>query len=202
MVVEGKLHDLSGSRPMRIVAGRFRGVALATPKGQDIRPTSDRVRESVFNILGHGAHVKIEGARVLDLFAGTGALGFEAISRGAAFGLFVEESAEARGLIRRNAETLGVMGATRIYRRDATRLGEIGTLAPFGLAFADPPYGRQLGEAALVSAASGGWLLPDAVTVMEESVQAEFTVPEGFALLDQRIYGSTAIYFLRFEASS
>ena len=187
---------------MRIVAGRFRGATLATPKGQEIRPTSDRVRESVFNILAHGVDFKFEGARVLDLFAGTGALGLEAMSRGAAFALFVEESAEARGLIRRNAETLGIMGATRIYRRDATKLGEIGTLAPFDLAFADPPYGRQLGEAALASAAAGGWLVPDAVTVVEESAQAEFTVPEGFALLDQRIYGGTGIYFLRFETSS
>ena len=187
---------------MRIVAGRFRGAALATPKGQDIRPTSDRVRESVFNILAHGVGVDLEDARVLDLFAGTGALGLEAMSRGAAFALFVEESAQARGLIRRNAEMLGVMGSTRIYRRDAAKLGEIGTLAPFGLAFADPPYGRQLGEAALASAAAGGWLLPDAVAVIEESGQAEFSVPEDFALIDQRIYGGTAIYFLRFAASS
>jgi 16S rRNA (guanine966-N2)-methyltransferase len=185
---------------MRIVAGRFRSAALATPKGQDIRPTSDRVRESVFNILTHGLGVDLQDARVLDLFAGTGALGFEAISRGAAFALFVEESAEARGLIRRNAEALGVMGVARIYRRDATKLGENGTLAPFGLAFADPPYARQLGEAALASAAGGGWLLSNAVVVVEESAQAEFRAPKGFALLDQRIYGGTAIYFLRFEA--
>ena len=182
---------------MRIVAGRFRGAALATPRGQDIRPTSDRVRESVFNILVHGLGIEVEGARVLDLFAGTGALGLEAISRGAAFALFVEESAEARGLIRRNAETLGVMGATRIYRRDATRLGEAGTLAPFGLVFADPPYGKALGKAALASAAVGGWLTRDAVAVMEEEAGAEFTLPDGFALLDQRAYGGTAVYFLR-----
>ena len=185
---------------MRIVAGRFRGAALATPKGQDIRPTSDRVRESVFNILTHGLGTEIEGARVLDLFAGTGALGLEAVSRGAGFALFVEESAEARGLIRRNSEALGVMGTTRIYRRDATKLGEIGTLAPFGLVFADPPYGRRLGEASLAAAAAGGWLLPGATVVLEESAQAEFTVPEGFALCDQRLYGGSAIYFLRLDA--
>jgi 16S rRNA (guanine966-N2)-methyltransferase len=185
---------------MRIVAGRFRGAALATPKGQDIRPTSDRVRESVFNILAHGLDVAIDGARVLDLFAGTGALGLEAMSRGAAFALFVEESAEARGLIRRNAETLGVMGATKIYRRDATRLGEVGTLAPFGLVFADPPYGRQFGEAALAAALEGGWMLPGAVAVIEESADAPFKTPEAFALLDTRIYGGTAIYFVQAKA--
>jgi 16S rRNA (guanine966-N2)-methyltransferase len=182
---------------MRIVAGRFRGAALATPRGQDIRPTSDRVREAVFNILVHGLGVDLEGARVLDLFAGTGALGFEALSRGAAFALFVEESAEARGLLRRNAEALGVMGITKIYRRDATRLGEAGPQAPFGLVFADPPYGKALGEAALASATAGGWLTQDAVAVIEETAGAELTLPEGFALLDQRIYGSTAVYFLR-----
>ncbi len=182
---------------MRIVAGRFRGAALATPKGQGIRPTSDRVRESLFNILAHGVGLDIEGARVLDLFAGTGALGLEAISRGAACALFVEESAEARGLIRRNCEALGVMALTRIYRRDATKLGDAGGLAPFGLVFADPPYGQALGEAALAAAFAGGWLTRDAVAVMEEAAGAEFTLPEGFALMDQRTYGGTAIYFLR-----
>lgn len=185
---------------MRIVAGRFRGTALATPKGQDIRPTSDRVRESMFNILEHGVGAEIEGARVLDLFAGTGALGLEAMSRGGGFALFVEEAAEARGLIRRNAETLGLMGATRIYRRDATKLGEAGTLSPFGLVFADPPYGRALGEAALLAASRGGWLTPGAIAVVEESADAEFTVPDGFTLIDRRVYGGTSVYFLRAPA--
>jgi 16S rRNA (guanine966-N2)-methyltransferase len=185
---------------MRIVAGRFRGTALAAPKAQDVRPTSDRVRESVFNILAHGLGVEMEGARVLDLFAGTGALGLEAMSRGASFALFVEEAAEARGLIRRNAESLGLMGATRIYRRDATKLGDVGGMAPFSLVFADPPYGKGLGAAALASAAAGGWLTPDAVVMVEESADAEFTPPAGFSPLDSRIYGGTAIYFLRADA--
>jgi len=182
---------------MRIVAGRHRGKALAAPNGQDIRPTSDRVRESVFNILAHGIGAEIAGARVLDLFAGTGALGLEAMSRGAAFALFVEESAEARGLIRRNAEALGLMGATKIFRRDATNLGDSGAMAPFGLVFADPPYGKGLAGRALASAAAGGWLAPGAIAVVEESGEAEFPPPAGFTLLDSRAYGGTAIYFLR-----
>jgi 16S rRNA (guanine966-N2)-methyltransferase len=182
---------------MRIVAGKFRGASLAAPHGESIRPTSDRVRESIFNILAHGVGLDLEGARVLDLFAGTGALGLEAMSRGAAFALFVEESAEARGLIRRNAESFGVIGATRVYRRDATKLGEIGTLAPFSLLFADPPYGKGLGELALAAAAGGGWLLPDAIAVLEESAQSAFEVPPGFSAIDQRVYGGTSVYFLR-----
>jgi 16S rRNA (guanine966-N2)-methyltransferase len=183
---------------MRIVAGRFRGAALVGPKGQDIRPTGDRVRESLFNILAHGIEgAEIEGARVLDLFAGTGALGLEALSRGAAYVHFVEDNADARGLIRRNIEALGATGATRIYRRDATKLGPAGTLKPFGLVFADPPYGKGLGERALQSALAGGWLLPDAIAIVEERADAEFALPSGFALIDERTYGDTAIRFLR-----
>ncbi|MGF1621163.1 MAG: 16S rRNA (guanine(966)-N(2))-methyltransferase RsmD [Rhodomicrobiaceae bacterium] len=185
---------------MRIVAGRFRGAALATPKGYDIRPTSDRVRESVFNILAHGVEdFEIEGARVLDLFAGTGALGLEALSRGASYAHFVEDNAEARGLIRRNIETVGATGVTKIYRRDATKLGEAGTLRPFGLVFADPPYGKGLGEKALAAAIAGGWLIPGAIALVEESADAEFAPPAGFALLDRRLYGGTAAHFLRYE---
>jgi 16S rRNA (guanine966-N2)-methyltransferase len=183
---------------MRIVAGRFRGAALAGPKGQEIRPTGDRVREAVFNILAHGIEgAQLEGARVLDLFAGTGALGLEALSRGAAYVHFVEDNAEARGLIRRNIEALGATGVTRIYRRDATKLGEAGTLKPFGLVFADPPYGTGMAERALKSALAGGWLLPDAIAIVEERADAEFTLPPRFAFIDQRIYGDTAIRFLR-----
>ena len=183
---------------MRIVAGRFRGAALTGPKGQDIRPTGDRVREAVFNILAHGIEgARIEAARVLDLFAGTGALGLEALSRGAAYVHFVEDNAEARGLIRRNIETLGATGVTRIYRRDATRLGGAGTLKPFDLIFADPPYGKGLAERALQSALAGGWLLPEAIAVVEEHADAEFALPSGFALIDQRHYGDTAVRFLR-----
>jgi 16S rRNA (guanine966-N2)-methyltransferase len=183
---------------MRIVGGRFRGTALATPSGHEIRPTSDRVRESLFNILLHGIEgFEIEGARVLDLFAGTGALGLEALSRGASYAHFVEDEVEARGLIRRNVETVGATGVTKIYRRDATRLGEVGTLRPFNLIFADPPYGRGLAEQALASASGGGWLAPGAVVVVEERASAAFVPPENFTLVDRRAYGDTAIHFLR-----
>lgn len=184
---------------MRIVAGRFRGAHLAAPNTHDIRPTSDRVRESIFNILAHGLGVPLEGARVLDLFAGTGAMGLEALSRGAAYVLFVEEAAEARGLIRRNVEALGATGATRIYRRDATQPGGAGTLKPFDVLFADPPYGKGLAEMALAAAAAGGWLVPGAVAVVEERKDAGFTPPEGFTLEDERVYGDTAVHFLRWR---
>ncbi len=184
---------------MRIVAGRFKGTALASPKTYDIRPTGDRVRESVFNILAHSIEdFDLEGARVLDLFAGTGALGIEALSRGACYSHFVEDSAEARGLIRRNVETVGATGVTKIYRRDATKLGEIGTLRPFGLIFADPPYGKGLAEKALASAAAGGWVVPGAIAVVEERADAAFAPPNGFALLDRRLYGDTAVHILRY----
>ena len=134
---------------MRIVGGEFRGRPLATPRSNAIRPTTDRTREAVFNVLAHRFADRLEGARVLDLFAGTGALGLEALSRGASYCVFIEELAEGRGLIRDNVEAFGLTGRTKIFRRDATGLGEAGTLAPFGLVFADPPYGKGLGERAL-----------------------------------------------------
>src|SRR6187431_2616080 len=136
---------------MRVVAGRLRGRAIAAPKSQDIRPTADRLRESLFNILAHGYDNPITGARVLDLFAGTGALGIEAMSRGAAFTLFVDDGAEARALLRGNTETLGLGGSTKIYRRDATKMGPA-EMSSFSLAFLDPPYGKDLAEKALASA--------------------------------------------------
>ena len=134
---------------MRIVGGTHRGRALAAPRSQAIRPTSDRLRESLFNILVHAHGDPVTGARVLDLFAGTGALGLEAISRGAAFALFVDDGAEARALIRENVATLGLGGVTRIFRRDATKLGAAHPVEPFSLVFLDPPYGRGLAEQAL-----------------------------------------------------
>ncbi|MFQ5624721.1 MAG: RsmD family RNA methyltransferase, partial [Paracoccaceae bacterium] len=130
---------------MRIVGGRFRGTALASVGAGDeaahLRPTSDKVRESLFNILEHSVGDPVPGARVLDLFAGTGALGFEALSRGAARVLFVDDGARARALIRRNNDILRTTGQTRLYRRNATRLGE-NRGAPYSLVFLDPPYGR------------------------------------------------------------
>ena len=145
---------------MRIVGGRLRGRALASPRSQAIRPTADRLRESLFNILAHAHGDPVTDARVLDLFAGTGAFGLEAISRGAAFALFVDDGAEARALIRGNVDALGLGGVTRIFRRDATRLGAAHPVEPFSLVFLDPPYGMGLAERALTSAQSGGWLHP------------------------------------------
>src|SRR5207302_3182662 len=129
---------------MRIVGGRLRGRALVAPKSQAIRPTADRLRESLFNILVHAYGDPVAGARVLDLFAGTGALGLEALSRGAAFALFIDDAAEARALLRENVAVLGLGGVSRIFRRDATKLGPAHALAPFSLVFLDPPYGRGL----------------------------------------------------------
>jgi 16S rRNA (guanine966-N2)-methyltransferase len=158
---------------MRIVGGELRGRPLAAPEGREIRPTSDRLRETLFDILIHRFGDPVSGARVLDLFAGTGALGLEALSRGAAWCLFVEDGVEARGLIRANAEAIGVTGRTRIFRRDATGLGPIGNVAPFSLVFADPPYGRDLGEKALASARDGGWLVNGALCVLEEAAASK-----------------------------
>jgi 16S rRNA (guanine966-N2)-methyltransferase len=182
---------------MRIVGGRFRGRGLSAPKTQAIRPTADRLRESLFNILAHTHDDPIEGARVLDLFAGTGALGLEALSRGAAFALFVDDGAEARALLRANVETLGLGGVTKIFRRDATKLGPVSPLAPFSLAFLDPPYGKGMAERALASAREGGWLVPGALVVVEEAIEAKFAAPDGFAEIDRRDYGDTELVFLR-----
>ena len=135
-------------------------------------------------------------ARVLDLFAGTGALGLEALSRGAGYAVFIEESAQGRGLIRTNVETFGLTGRTKIFRRDATALGEAGTMAPFNLVFADPPYGKGLGERALRSAADGGWLAPGALCVVEEAASASFEPGSGFSAIDERGYGETVIRFI------
>jgi 16S rRNA (guanine966-N2)-methyltransferase len=186
---------------MRIVGGRLRGRPLAGPRTNAIRPTSDRLRETVFNILKHGYDLPRAETRVLDLFAGTGALGLEAISRGAAQALFVETSVEGRGLLRANIEALGLTGVTRILRRDAVELGKAGTIQPFGLAFLDPPYGKGLGERALQSAAEGGWLKPGALCVLEERADIEVALPQGFQPLDQRESGESQLVFARFGSS-
>ncbi|MCD2180659.1 16S rRNA (guanine(966)-N(2))-methyltransferase RsmD [Rhizobium sp. GN54] len=183
---------------MRIVGGTFRGRTLATPKGDDIRPTTDRTRESLFNILGHGYPEHVEGARVLDLFAGTGAVGLEAISRGARAALFVEQGVEGRGLIHTNVEAFGLQGRAKIFRRDATALGGVGTMEPFDLVFADPPYGRGLGEKALAAAASGGWLVPGALAILEERADIAPAAPDGFDPLEVRTFGDTRMHFYRY----
>ncbi|WP_374626134.1 16S rRNA (guanine(966)-N(2))-methyltransferase RsmD [Devosia sp.] len=182
---------------MRIISGRFRGKALLPPSDASIRPTADRTREAVFNILASRIGVHLDGVRVLDLFAGTGALGLEALSRGAAGIVFVDTGAEARGLIRDHIEAFGAGGVAKLLRRDATDLGPAGTLGPFDLVFLDPPYGKGLGERALASLAAGNWLAPGATIVLEEGADIELDLPAGFQLDDRREYGAAAVHFIR-----
>lgn len=184
---------------MRIIAGKLRGKKLAEVGVGDaaahLRPTTDRVRESLFNLLTSGKHGdSITGKRVLDMFAGTGALGLEAFSRGAAHVTFVDDGTAARALLRENVGLCSAQGATKVFRRDATDLGAV-TGAPFDLVFLDPPYGQGLGERALASAMAGGWIAPGALIVWEES--APPLPPAGLDLLDQRRYGGTVITLLR-----
>jgi 16S rRNA (guanine966-N2)-methyltransferase len=186
---------------MRIVGGRLRGRALATPKSQAIRPTADRLRESLFNILAHAYGDPVTGTRVLDLFAGTGALGLEALSRGAAFALFIDDAPEARALLRDNVTALGLGGVTRVFRRDATRLGDAGPVDPFALIFLDPPYGQGLAERSLASLRDGGWLVPDALLVVEEAADAGFVAPAGFTEHERRRYDDTELIFLHWRMS-
>lgn len=178
---------------MRVVGGTLRGRALAGPgnTGTEIRPTSDRLREAIFNVLTHAYEDAVAGARVLDLFAGTGALGIEAMSRGAALAVFVDDASGARGLIRQNIDALGLAGATRLFRRDATRLGTSAGMEPFGLVFCDPPYGRDLAGPALASCAAGGWLEEGALVLVEENAAAAFRLPAGFTEMERRRYAET-----------
>lgn len=181
---------------MRIVGGTYGGRTLVTSEGLNVRPTTDRVREAVFNILEHG-ETPLEGARVLDLFSGSGALGLEALSRGAHSVLFVENDADARGAIRDNIENLGATGATRLFKRDATALGDMPADkgGPFNLVFLDPPYGKALGEKALASARNGGWLEEGATIVFECGADENPDVSD-FQLYDMRRYGDTKVLFL------
>ncbi len=182
---------------MRIVGGRLRGRRIAAPSSAAIRPTGDRLREALFNVLVHAYGDPVAGARVLDLFAGTGALGLEALSRGAAFTLFVDDGAQARALIRENVEALGLGGVSRIFRRDATKLGAVQPLEPFSLAFLDPPYGKGLAEKAIASAQAGGWLAGGALVVVEEATEAAFAPPMGLCEVERRRYDDTELVFLR-----
>jgi 16S rRNA (guanine966-N2)-methyltransferase len=187
---------------VRIVSGAHRGRTLKTPPGEATRPTSDRARQAVFNILEHAPWANdMHGARVIDLFAGSGALGFEAISRGAAFCLFVETDEAARGAIRENIDALGLFGATRLHRRDATDLGLKPASAgePFDLAFLDPPYRKGLGERALEGLAAGGWLKLGAIVMFERGSDEPDVAPAGFEALDARDYGAARVQFLRYS---
>jgi 16S rRNA (guanine966-N2)-methyltransferase len=179
---------------MRVVGGELKGRNIVAPASRDIRPTADRLRESVFNILVHAYDDPFQDARVLDLFAGTGALGIEAISRGAVFTLF---GAEARALLRNNVEALALGGVTKVYRRDATDLGPAHPMEPFSLVFLDPPYGKGLAEKALASLRNGGWLKPNALLVVEEAKAAAFAAPDGYEELERRAYDDTEFVFLQ-----
>jgi len=188
---------------MRIVGGRFRGRTLAAPKGASIRPTSDRVRESVFNVLAHSPECPgLDRARVIDLFAGTGGLGLEALSRGADYALFVENDASARALIQENIEVFGLQGSARIFRRDATSLGPANARDRYDIAFLDPPYGQGLGEAALQALLQGGWLKAGAIAVIEERAGTALDLPAGFEVFDARTYGDTTVTFLKTASPS
>lgn len=185
---------------MRVTGGIFGGRQLVSPQNGLVRPTSDRTRQAIFNILRHNSFAMdftLQGAVVLDLFAGTGALGIEALSHGARWCLMVDDSADSRALQRENIEALGLTGATRIWRRDATDLGPMSPSAggPFTLAFLDPPYRRGMIEKALNGLKLGGWLVPQAVVVAETDVQEQLDAP-GYELLDERDYGDTRVRFL------
>jgi 16S rRNA (guanine966-N2)-methyltransferase len=184
---------------LRITGGNFRGRALAEPADNRVRPTSDKVRQAIFNILAHndfGSGFVLESAKVVDVFAGTGALGLEALSRGAAYALFVDDSAESRALIRRSVEALNLTGVTKIWRRDAADMGPLGAGAggPFDLAFLDAPYRKGLTERALLSLSAGGWFAPHALAVAETAADETVATPAGYALLDRRLYGETAVH--------
>lgn len=180
---------------MRVVGGRLKGRTLKGPASTSIRPTSDRLRESLFNILEHAYDAPVEGARVIDVFAGTGALAIEALSRGAAFALFVDQGAEAAAIIRANVEALGLAGTTRLLRRDARKLGAAPKGERYDLAFLDPPYGKGLAAPALTALRDGGWLEKGALIIIEEAVQSELALPQGFAVLESRHFGDTQVVF-------
>lgn len=186
---------------LRIVSGDFRGKTLVAPAGEATRPTSDRARQAIFNILEHAPwSAGVRDRRVVDLFAGSGALGFEALSRGASFCLFVETDEAARGAIRENVDGMGLFGRTRVHRRDATDLGvRPGADGPaFDIAFLDPPYGKGLGEAALARLAAGGWLAEGATVVFERGAAEPPLELAGFSPLDERRYGAAKVHFLKF----
>ena len=185
---------------MRVTGGMFRGRLLVSPRDASVRPTSDRTRQAIFNMLRHkdfGIGFRLEGAMVLDLFAGTGALGIEALSHGARWCLMVDDSADSRALQRENVEALNLTGATRIWRRDATNLGSIGPSAggPFNLVFLDPPYRKDMIPKALKSLKDGGWLVPEALLVAETDAFEPLEVPD-YDVLDARDYGETCVRFL------
>lgn len=181
---------------MRIIGGRLKGRTLKGPASDAIRPTSDRLRESLFNILVHAYEAPIQGARVIDVFAGAGALAIEALSRGADFALFVDQSAEATAIIHANVEALDLGASTRILRRDARKLGRAPEGERYGMAFLDPPYGKGLAPMALAALRDGGWLEKDALILIEETAHGEVALPQGFVLREARRFGDAQILFV------
>ncbi len=186
---------------MRIVGGRLKGRALAAPEGRDLRPTADRVRESVFNILAHGVDgFDLDGVTVIDIFAGTGALGFEALSRGAGHGVFIDNDPGALKLVRKNAGPLGLGREVTLLRLDAARLAPPPRSAktPSALAFLDPPYESGLIQPALLGLGDKGWLAEGAVVVCEVAAKEEFAAPKKFEVMDERTYGAARVVFLKY----
>ena len=186
---------------MRIVAGRHRGRRLLAPPGEKVRPTGDRAREALFNILSHGQlaaeGIPFAGAAVLDAFAGTGALGLEALSRGAAEAAFIEQDREALATLRQNIAALGEGGRARVVSSDATRPPRASSACT--LVFLDPPYRSGLAAAALTALDAAGWLTPDAVAVVELAARERLAPPAGFNLVDERVYGAARLVFLHRE---
>jgi 16S rRNA (guanine966-N2)-methyltransferase len=184
---------------VRIVAGKHRGRTLAAPSGRDTRPTTDRTREALFNILAHADWAGLDGVRVLDGFCGTGALGLEALSRGAVHATFMDIARAALDCTRANAASLGEGAAATVLRADPTRPPK--APAPCGLIFLDPPYRKELASAALPALRRAGWIAGAALCVVEEAADAPFSPPDGFSLLERRCYGDTAIYFVGASAT-
>lgn len=184
---------------MRIVSGIHRGRNITAPSGKGTRPTSDQTRESIFNILAHADWcAPLDGAITADIFAGSGALGLEAVSRGAAFCLFVETEPKARAAIRENVDTFGLGGITRLHRRDAVHLKIApGNLrGPFTHVFMDPPYKKGLGLPVLAKLAEHKLLAPDAAIIFEMSAEEEFE-PRGYDIMVDRTWGAARVVFMR-----
>lgn len=188
---------------MRIVAGNWKGRSINAPIDLSIRPTTDRVRESIFNIINHRYSGLLQEGRILDLFAGTGAVGLEALSRGAKYALFVENSATSCRLIKQNIDKLSAQACSSILKRDATTLGPISSMSnmlPFNLIFADPPYLKKLGDKALYNAYHNGWISDNSLCILEESKDAELSLPDNFVIEDKRIFSKSCIYFIKINS--
>jgi 16S rRNA (guanine966-N2)-methyltransferase len=171
------------------------------PKGHSTRPTADRTRQALFNVLEHAAWgPRLEGARLLDLFAGSGALGLEGLSRGAGFCLFIDSDPAAVSTIGDNLRALGLAARGAARRWDATRPHGGPPDGPFDLVFLDPPYASGLVEPALAAITGGGWLAPAALTVVERGALEPRPQGQGFTILDSRRWGAARVWFLRSES--